>query len=188
MVGFDPECQIGPNPYAEWSDEELVSRWNGFERESPAMEAELLRRGYVPLHEGRPNRKLVPGELNELEAAHVGGEHEASLELNKPIQGCQECESDWRNFDGSYWDAHDDAWATIVDPNHPAIQQEELAAGIALGHVGWTGPFEDRYCPKCNEWNPLHKDEPCLECEGPTYPPEAVQFRDGWMPKRQGSA
>jgi hypothetical protein len=79
MVSFDPEWQIGPNPYAEWSDEELVSRWNGFDHDSPAMEAELLRRGYVPLREGRPNRKLVPGDLNELEAAHVRGEHETSL-------------------------------------------------------------------------------------------------------------
>jgi hypothetical protein len=32
-------------------------RCNGFERESPAMEVELLERVYLPLHEGRLNRK-----------------------------------------------------------------------------------------------------------------------------------
>jgi hypothetical protein len=176
MVSFDPESQIGPNPYAEWSDEDLVTRWNGFERESPAMEAELLKRGYLPLHEGLPNRKLVPGDKHELEAAHARGEHEPSLKDNKPIEGCSSCEEDWRNFDGSYWDAHDNAWATIVpDPNHPAPLQEdqEDEAEELLGHTGWTGPLEDRWCSNCKEWNPLHKDEPCRECEGPTYPADS---------------
>jgi hypothetical protein len=171
MVSFDPESQIGPNPYAEWSDEDLVTRWNGFERESPAMETELLKRGYLPLHEGLPNRKLVPGD-NELEAAHARGEHEFSLKDNKPIEGCSWCEEDWRNFDGSYWDAHDNAWATVVpDPNHPALLREDQEnEEELLGHTGWTGPLEDRWCPNCKEWKPSHKDEPCLKCQGPTYP------------------
>jgi hypothetical protein len=65
MVGMDPEFQIGPNPYTEWTDEDLIRRWNGFERESPAMEVELLKRGYLPLHDGAPNRNLVPGQVNE---------------------------------------------------------------------------------------------------------------------------
>jgi hypothetical protein len=174
MVSFDPESQIGPNPIAEWSDEDLIARWNGFERESAAMEAELLKRGYLPLHEGLPNRNLVPGDKHELEAAHIRGEHESRLKDNKPIEGCSWCEGDWRNFDGLYWDAHEDAWATIVpDPNHQALlsedqkddEKEELA-----GHT--AGPLEDRWCPNCKEWNPLHKNEPCLKCEGPTYPPD----------------
>ncbi len=171
---FDPESQIGPNPYAEWSDEDLVTRWNGFEGESPAMEIELLERGYLPLHEGLPNRRLVPGDKHELEAAHTRGEHEFSLKDNKPIEGCSRCEGDWRNFDGSYWDAHDDAWATIVpDPNHPALlseDQEDDEKEELIGHTGWTGPLEDRWCSNCKAWKPLHKDEPCPECQGPTYP------------------
>jgi hypothetical protein len=174
MVSFDPESQIGPNPYAEWSDEDLVTRWNGFERESPAMEVELLKRGYLPLHEGLPNRNLVLGDKHELEAAHDRGEHESGLKDNKPIEGCSRCEGDWRNFDGSYWDAHDDAWATIVpDPNHPALlseDQEDDEKEELIGHTGWTGPLEDRWCFNCKEWNPLHKGEPCPECEGRTYP------------------
>jgi hypothetical protein len=48
MVSFAPRSQIGPNPYAEWSDEDLVTRCNGFERKSPAMEVELLERVYLP--------------------------------------------------------------------------------------------------------------------------------------------
>ncbi len=171
MVSFDPESQIGPNPYAEWSDEDLVTRWNGFERESPAMETELLKRGYLPLHQGLPNRNLMPGDVHKLESAHARGEHEFSLKDNKPIEGCSRCEGDWRNFDGSYWDAHDDAWATIVpDPNHPTLLREDQQEEGLLGHTGWTGPLEDRWCPNCKEWKPSHKDEPCLKCQGPTYP------------------
>jgi hypothetical protein len=91
-----------------------------FECESPAMEVELLKRGYLPLHEGLPNRNLVPGDKHELEAAHDRGEYESGLKDNEPIEECSSCEGDWPNFDGSYWDAQDDAWATIVpDPNHP---------------------------------------------------------------------
>jgi hypothetical protein len=180
MVSFDPESQIGPNPYAEWSDEDLVTRWNGFERESPAMEVELLKRGYLPLHEGLPNRKLVPGDKHEFEAAHARGEHESSLRDNKPIEGCSTCEGDWRNFDGSYWDAHDNAWATIVpDPSQPALLREDEDDREELpGHAGWTGPLEDRWCPNCKEWHPLHKDEPCRECEGPTYPADSTAPAD----------
>jgi hypothetical protein len=182
MVSFDPESQIGPNPYAEWSDEDLVTRWNGFERESPAMETELLKRGYLPLHEGLPNRNLVPGDVHELAAAHARGEHEFSLKDNKPIEGCSRCEGDWRNFDGSYWDAHDDAWATIVpDPNHQALlseDQKDDEKEELVGHTEWTGPLEDRWCPNCKEWNPLHKDEPCRECEGPTYPADPTAPAD----------
>jgi hypothetical protein len=75
MVSMDPESQIGPNPYAEWTDEDLISRWNGFERESPAMEVELLERGYLPLLDGVPNRNLVPGQMDErpLRARRSGG-------------------------------------------------------------------------------------------------------------------
>ena len=124
--------------------------------------------------EGLPNRNLMPGDVHELAAAHARGDHEFSLKDNKPIEGCSWCQEDWRNFDGSYWDAHDDAWATIVpDPNHPTLlredQQEEVEEGL-LGHTGWTGPLEDRWCPNRKEWKPSHKDEPCLKCQGPTYP------------------
>jgi hypothetical protein len=76
MVSFDPESQIGPNPYAEWTDEDLIARWNGFEGESTAMEVELLERGSLPLHEGLPNRKLVPGQLSKQPArAQPRGDH-----------------------------------------------------------------------------------------------------------------
>jgi hypothetical protein len=128
------------------------------------------------LHESLPNRNLVAGCKNELEAAHVRGEHESRLGDNRPVEGCSRCEGDWRNFEGSYWDAHDDAWATVVpNPNHPALlreDQREEAEGEEelLGHTGWTGPLEDRWCPNCKEWKPSHKDEPCLKCQGPTYP------------------
>jgi hypothetical protein len=167
MVSFDSEGQIGPNPYAEWSDEDLVTRWNGFERESPAMEVELLERGYQPLREGLPDRNLVPGDKNELEAAHARGEHEGRLRNNEPIEGCSICEGDWRNFDGSYWDAHDNAWATIVpDPNHPVLLREnqEDEPDELVRHTG------DRWCPNCKEWNPSHKGERCRQCEGSIYP------------------
>jgi hypothetical protein len=167
MVGFDPEAQIGPNPYAEWTDEDLVTRWNGFERESPAMEVELLERGYRPLHGGLPNRKLVPGDVNELEAAHNRGEHEFGLKENKPVEGCSICKEDWRSFDGSYWDAHDNAWATIVsDPNHAELLREnqQADANELLRRIG------DCWCPNCKEWDSSQKDEQCGQCDGPTYP------------------